>query len=350
MSTTTEISYFEEHGLQLVLEKVFIVHDAKGNRVENQVFFSLPFDDVLKPFGSKLEALYEWKEGMRGPGPIPPKALLKAIIYAKLNKNMSDRELERQLLRNEDLARTLGFETVPSHDTISLFKRERLTVEFLNEVFNTLVEHLFTAGKIEFSSITIDSAPIKAFVNLPKANREIKLHDTIACSLFDDEIYGKLALALVEALPYKKTSNAQVRKRIICLNLMILYELGGFLSHSKVTKYITKKKHAELLKAVSGGYDLPSDVMLSTFKKYLIESRNCPEFKAFNEYLDKFHQKITSPVECTLDLLFPGLFAVLQKSASFVDPDARLGYCAAKKQVFIGYRVQLIIDDKKNFP
>jgi hypothetical protein len=117
-----------------------------------------------------------------------------------------------------------------------------------------------------------------------------------------------------------------------------------------VAKYITKEKHVDLLKVVTAGNGLPSDVMLSTFKKYLNESRNGPEFRAFHEYLKEFHQKIASPIECTLDLLFPGLFAVFQKSASCVDPDARLGYCAAKKQVFIGYRVQLIIDDKKNFP
>ena len=44
------------------------------------------------------------------------------------------------------------------------------------------------------------------------------------------------------------------------------------------------------------------------------------------------------------------MFAVLQTSCSLVDPDARLGYCAAKKQNFLGYRVQLLIDDKKKNP
>lgn len=350
MATTTETSYFEKHGLSLAWEKVFIVHDEDGNRAETQVFFSLPFEEILEPFVGKLEEQYEWEQGMRGPGPYPPDAMLKAVIYAKLNNNMSDRHLERHLLRNKEIARALGFEKVPSHHTISHFKRERLTITLLEEVFAALRDHLLASGKIDLSSVTIDSAPIKAFVNLPKANRGIKLHDVIACSLFDDETYEILATAVVESLPYKKSSTTQVRKRITCLKLMVLYELGGFLSHSKVAKYLSKKEHAALLQAASQGSVLPSDVMLSTFKKYLHKSKNNAEFKAFREYLVKFHGKMASPVECTLDLLFPGLFSALQKSASLVDPDARLGYCAAKKQVFIGYRVQLIIDDKKNFP
>ena len=349
MSTTTETSYFKKRGLNLVWEKVFIVFDEEGNRVETQVFFSLPFEEILEPFVGKLEDLYTWVEGMRGPGPYPPDAMLKAIIYAKLNKNMSDRHLERELLRNKELARALGFEKVPSHHTISHFKRERLTIDFLNEVFNALRDHLLASGKIDLSSVTIDSAPIKAFASIAKANRNIKLHDAIACSMFNDKNYEKLALALMESLPYKKSSDVQVKKRIACLGLMVLYELGGFRSHSKVAKYLNKKEHEGLLKTISAGSNLPSDVMLSTFKKYLVESRNSVEFKAFHEYLVKFYQKIPSLIDCGLDLLFPGLFAVLQKSASMIDPDARLGYCAAKKQVFLGYRVQLIIDDKKNF-
>ncbi|MHA1724558.1 MAG: hypothetical protein ACTSXH_06920 [Promethearchaeota archaeon] len=39
-----------------------------------------------------------------------------------------------------------------------------------------------------------------------------------------------------------------------------------------------------------------------------------------------------------------------QASCSPVDPDARLGYCAAKKKKFLGYRIQLLIDDKKKSP
>jgi IS5 family transposase len=56
------------------------------------------------------------------------------------------------------------------------------------------------------------------------------------------------------------------------------------------------------------------------------------------------------PQDTSVDLFFPGLFGVLQDSCSLVDPDARLGYCAAKDQVFLGYRVQLLIDDKKRIP
>jgi transposase len=348
MSTTTEMNYFDERGLTLAFEKVFMVHDDEGNRVETRVFFSLPFDSILEPYVDILKNLYKWRDGSRGNVPYPPEAMIKAIIYAKLNKNLSDRHLERHLLRQKDIASALGFEKVPSHHTISQFKRERLTINLLAEIFATLRDHLLASGKIDLQSITIDSAPVKAFASIAKANRTIKLYDSLACSMLNDKDYKELAKALVESLPYKKTSQKQVMKRIACLNLIVLYELGGFLSHSKVAKYLSRKEHSALLKLVSMGSKIPSDVMLSTFKKYLNESRNSVEFKAFHDYLSNFYQEMQCPVECTLDLLFPSLFAVLQKSATMVDPDARLGYCAAKKQAFLGYRVQLIIDDKKN--
>ena len=347
MSTTTETSYFEERGFTLAWEKVFIVHDAKGCRVETKLFFSLPFDLLLKPIVDTLNSFYVWEPGMKGPGPYPPVAMFKAILYAKLNKNMSDRALERHLSRNPGIASALGFEKVPSHKTISYFKRERLKVDLLEEVFSSLRDHLVAAGMIDYSSVTIDSAPIKAFVTLAKANKEVKLNDALACSLYDDEKYKILAKALVESLPFKNSSLAQVQKRIVRLSLIVLYELGGFLSRAKVFKYLEKKKHSALFKAVLQDCALPSDATLSTFNKRLQTVVGSAQFHAFRSHIDKFFANISDSPDCSLKMLFPGQFAVLQASCSIVDPDARLGYCAAKKLPFLGYRVQLIIDDKK---
>ncbi|MEX2754157.1 MAG: hypothetical protein Q6365_002105, partial [Candidatus Sigynarchaeota archaeon] len=131
------------------------------------------------------------------------------------------------------------------------------------------------------------------------------------------------------------------------LNLVVLCELGGFLSQAKVTKYLGKTEHAALLKAVQGGTKAPSEATMSNFKKQLMTVLKSPAFEAFRSHILKFLVGITTPRYPSVDLLFPGLFAALQASFSHVDPDARLGYCAAKKEVFAGYRVQLLIDDKK---
>lgn len=342
-------TFFEERGFTLAWEKIFIVRDENGSRVETKLFFSLPFEKILKPFIDKLNALYEWEPGMRGAGPITPVAMLKAVIYAKLNNNMSDRKLERHLLRNPEIANALGFTRIPSHKTISFFKNERLDVEFLNEIFISLRDHLFASGKIDYSSVTIDSAPVKAFVNLPKANREKKLNDMLACAMFNDPIYKSVAKALVEAMSYKSAGLSQVDKRIACLNIVVLYELGGFLARSKVVKYLEKEKHSALLTAISPAGPLPSDVTLSGFQKHIDAMVGSPEFTALRKYLDNFYAAISETPECSLNLFFPEYFGVLQDSFSLVDPDARLGYCASKKLAFLGYRVQLVIDDKKNF-
>ncbi|MHA1284952.1 MAG: hypothetical protein ACTSQP_20810 [Promethearchaeota archaeon] len=57
---------------------------------------------------------------------------------------------------------------------------------------------------------------------------------------------------------------------------------------------------------------------------------------------------MSSPYECEVPLFFPSVFVVLQTSCSLLNPYVRLGYCTAKKQRFLGYRVQFLIDDKKN--
>ncbi|MHA1394306.1 MAG: hypothetical protein ACTSRZ_12440 [Promethearchaeota archaeon] len=134
------------------------------------------------------------------------------------------------------------------------------------------------------------------------------------------------------------------------MNIIIFYELGGFLSHAKVSKYLKKKQHLSLHQAVSLGVPLPSGPSFSNFKKQFQGAIETEEFLAFEEYIEHFFSSISSPHECEVPLFFPSVFAVLQASCSPVDPDAHLGYCAAKQQKFLGYRIQLLIDDKKKSP
>ncbi len=201
---------------------------------------------------------------------------------------MSDRELERHFLRNPHVAGALGFNKVPSHQTFSHFKCERLTVEFLEEIFNTLRDYLVNLGIIDFCSVTIDSAPIIAFVNLAKANREVKLDDSLACVLFEDATYKSLACQLIERLNYKKSFPEHMKKRLGCLNMLVLYELGGFLSYAKVSKYLTKKDHLILQQVISSGANLPSEVTFSNFRKRFKGAVETEEFNAFEEYIESF--------------------------------------------------------------
>ena len=129
-----------------------------------------------------------------------------------------------------------------------------------------------------------------------------------------------------------------------------LYELGGFLSYARVSKYLKKKQHLILQQAVSSGTKLPSEVSFSNFRKRFQGAVETEEFIAYKEYLERFFSRHHCPYECEVPLFFPAVFTILQTSCSLVDPDARLGYCAAKKQRFLGYRVQLLIDDKKKSP
>lgn len=351
LTTVEQPDYLAKHGLEVEVRKVFVVHDELGNRVETEAFFSVPMDAILAPFVEMLENLYDWHPGMRGPGPYPPIAMFKAVLFGKLNNNMSDRHLERHLLRHPEIAHALGFEGVPSHLTFSYFKRERLTVDLLEVAFNALREHLVRLGAVDFESVTIDSAPVRASVNLARANQEVKLNEPLTCELFRDTSYMALAEQLVATLNYKKATPAHIQTRLCSLNLVVLSELGGFLSQNKVGKYLTKKKHATVLAALAGGSTrLPSEPTVSNFKKKLRAALETSEFGAFRAFLEQFLVALSSPVGTEVHIFFPRFFAALQESCNLVDRDARLGYCASKKSVFVGYRIQLLIDDKKKSP
>ncbi|MHA1805708.1 MAG: transposase [Promethearchaeota archaeon] len=90
---------------------------------------------------------------MKGKQSFDPVAVFKAILFAKLNKNMSDRELERHLFRNLHVAEALGFDKILSHQTFSHFKRERLTIELLEDIFNTLRDHFVKSGLLTFLAL-----------------------------------------------------------------------------------------------------------------------------------------------------------------------------------------------------
>jgi len=166
---------FSARGLTITGEKVFVVTNESGKHVEVETFFSFPTEGILAPFLEKFEALYVWQPGTRGMEPFPPAAMFNACLYAKLNGNMTDRELERHLFRHPDIASALGFDSgeVPSHDIISYFKRERLTEDLLGVAFNALRDHLLAIGVIDLASVSVDSAPVSAFANIGKANREV---------------------------------------------------------------------------------------------------------------------------------------------------------------------------------
>ncbi|MHA1805707.1 MAG: hypothetical protein ACTSU4_14420 [Promethearchaeota archaeon] len=105
-----------------------------------------------------------------------------------------------------------------------------------------------------------------------------------------------------------------------------------------------------LYQTVSLGVPLPSGPSFSNFKKRFQGAIETKEFLAFKEYIEHFFSSISRLHECGVPLFFPSVFAVLQASCSPVDPGAGLGYCAAKKQKFLGSRIQLLIDDKKKIP
>jgi len=318
--TTTRASYFQSQGLHLEMKKVFIVRDENGARVETKTFFSLPFERILELFIKRFEHLYKWTRESRGRQPFSAVTMVKAILYAKLNKNMSDRALERHLIRFPEIAHALGFKRIPSHHTFSFFKRERLSVELLEEVFNALRDHLVTLDLIDFKSVTMDSAPIIARVNLAKANREPVLNVSLTRALLEDSTHQSLASQLVNSLGYKNSTRVHGQSRTPYLNIVLLSELGGFLSQSKVFKYLAKKDHVELFTRTCPAQKLPSQATISNFKKRLLSGVHSPEFISFRTFLDSFFCTTDTHRTLRLTSSFPGYLACYKIHAPSLIP------------------------------
>lgn len=92
---------------------------------------------------------------------IPPIQLLRALVLMRLKGILSERSLERALLRNAEFRRACGFERVPDHSTFSVF-RKRLG-SLLVDCFDALVRECYRRGIIKAMHIAVDSTAINAF-------------------------------------------------------------------------------------------------------------------------------------------------------------------------------------------
>lgn len=95
---------------------------------------------------------------------VSPKTLFKVLILAYSQGIYSSREIERACHLNLTFRWLLRNEKIPDHNTISRFRKDRLSA-CAEDLFTQLTEKLFTLGEIQFENLFIDGTKIEANAN-----------------------------------------------------------------------------------------------------------------------------------------------------------------------------------------
>jgi hypothetical protein len=296
-------------------------------------------DTDIRPLAEEMDAKFDWHPGKRGRKPHPRMALFRLVLFMKLNGNISYRHATQRVNADQAFRELLGFERPISRGALSHFMDE-LTPERIDDFFRCVVEGSRVRGLIGYGRFIVDSAPVIAWMN-PRWNGRVGKVDHGIIAAF----FGKIGLYL-ETLPLP---SVRKRKYSLCskIKVILLGKLGAFYGRKGTIKYL--EKHADCREAVLGRESVPPEYSFPG------------DMKKYSAWFDL--QRHFEAVVCALTGM-PGmdqnrirnaktvddLQGILARIRGPIDPEARLGYCAAKRSSFYGYRLHASVDDLYTLP
>jgi transposase len=145
----------KQTNFQLVLPLNFEIFIPENDsvRLVSQIVDELDF--------RKLNLVYSSKG--RNPS-VKPRVLFSILIYAYMNGIYSSRQIEKACKRDINFMWLLEGNTVPDHNTIDRFRRERLSL-CLEDLFAQFVEKLYQMDEIAFENLYIDGTKLEANAN-----------------------------------------------------------------------------------------------------------------------------------------------------------------------------------------
>ena len=87
------------------------------------------------------------------------------IVFAYMNNIFSSREIEKACKYDIRFMYILNGESIPSHNSISRFRSERLQGGVMEDLFDQFVQRLKNKGEISAENIFIDGTKIEAYAN-----------------------------------------------------------------------------------------------------------------------------------------------------------------------------------------
>ena len=152
-------------------------HLKKHSTIDTSIQLVMPLNyEVLIPDDDSVRLLSQIVEEMdlsslyqayslsgRNPA-VPPRIMLKVMLYAYMEGIYSSRKIEKACKRDLNFKWLLEGYPVPDHNTISRFRRQRLTT-CINELFTDFVMLLYEYDEIAFENVFIDGTKIEANAN-----------------------------------------------------------------------------------------------------------------------------------------------------------------------------------------
>ncbi len=143
----------DEYQLIMPLNVGILIPDDDSVRLLSRILEEIDLKDLLSAYSSN------------GRNPkVPPRIMLKILIYAYMNRVYTSREIEKRCRRDINFMWLLEGYPAPDHNTINRFRRDRLR-ENLEIIFNRFIEILHVIGEVQFENVFIDGTKIEANAN-----------------------------------------------------------------------------------------------------------------------------------------------------------------------------------------
>jgi len=203
----------------------------------------------------------DWTDQIQqvGPGkPILSHVSLMLILILSKMRNVSYRQIEREINDHPSWLHALNLSKAPSHAKLSTFRKEK-GESFFKVFFDNLTELLNRFNLIHAEEVIVDSAPIIASMNFARANSTPKINLDHVEKFFTCVDVSPAVQALYISRKQKYSPDSFIR-------FFIFEKLGKFLSTSQVLTYIKNHpKIAQILGFQDG--NIPAQATFNYFIK-----------------------------------------------------------------------------------
>ena len=173
-------------------------------------------------------------------------------------RNVSYRQIEREINAHPSWLKALKLSKCPSHSTLSVFRSEK-GEHFFKIFFENLTDLLYHFQLVNPEEVIVDSAPILASMNFARANTTPKINLNHVQEFFT-AVDVSPAIESLHIAHKRKYSPAAI------IRFFIFEKLGGFLSTSQALKFV--EKNPEIAEILGFKRDqIPSQSVLSYFLK-----------------------------------------------------------------------------------
>jgi len=231
----------------------------------------------------------------RSPGK-PAFSHISMMLIHMLSKmrNVSYRQIEREINAHPSWLRALHLAKCPSHSTLSVFRSEK-GEQFFKAFFQNLTDLFYRYQVVDSEEVIVDSAPILASMNFARANTTPKINLDHVEEFFTAVDVSPAVEALYIAHKRKYHPAAIIR-------FFMFEKLGGFLSTSQALTFVEETPEiAEIL-----GFErnqIPSQSVLSYFLKVHgpVPELLRPMVEAVTDF---FEECEATPEETDIDFFF----------------------------------------------